>query len=106
MSSERQKAASRANGKLSHGPTSPEGKARSAMNARRHGFLSKIMVIEPEYKESFDTVVQEHLDRFPDLDGVELGMLEEMSVCHWRLRRIWTIEKVWMEQEIGRDTAD
>src|SRR5262245_4562902 len=105
MSSETNQTSPPTSGSPSPGPTA-EGQSRSATNARRHRFLSKCMVIEPEQEEYFDIVMQDHLDRFPELDGVELGMVEEMAVCHYRLRRIWAIEKVWMEVEIGRDDCD
>lgn len=42
MMSERRQAASRANGKLTKGPRTAEGKAESRKNARRHGLNSPI----------------------------------------------------------------
>lgn len=42
MTSERQRAANRANAKLSTGPRSPSGKARASRNARRHGLAAQV----------------------------------------------------------------
>ncbi len=106
MSSERRKAASRANGNLSRGPVTPEGKARSAMNALRHGLLSKTVVVGKENPDNFNLLVHEHRERFPNLDGVEFGMVEEMCAAYWRMRRIWGIEKEWLEQETAKDPEE
>ena len=79
MSSLRKQTSARANGGLSHGPKTAEGKARSAMNAVRHGLLARNVVVGAESEEHFKLLVDEHLHRFGDLDGVEFGMIEELA---------------------------
>ena len=100
---EKQKEASRQNGSQSHGPVTAEGKARSSMNAYRHGLLSKNIPVGAEPVANFAGLIDEHLDRFGDLDGVEFGMVEDMSACYWRMNRLRSIEMVWMNQAIAAD---
>jgi hypothetical protein len=97
MSSEKRIAASRANGALSRGPKTPEGKARSARNATRHGLLSKIVVLEDEPDEAFHRICREYAHRFGPLDAVEAGMVDEMVATLWRLRRAWAIENRYFD---------
>lgn len=101
MSSNRRRLSSQRNGRKSHGPVTPEGKARSAMNALRHGLLAKQVVVGNESPDGFRMLLDEHVERFGELDGVESGMLEEMAASYWRMRRAWAIEQRWMEQAIA-----
>ena len=48
MPTDKQKAASRANGARSRGPKTPEGKARSARNSLNHGLLARAILLEGE----------------------------------------------------------
>jgi len=97
MRSEKQIAASRANGARSRGPKTPEGKARSARNATRHGLLAHVIVLEEEPEEAFKQLCREYAARFGPLDAVENGMVEEMVASFWRMRRIWAIENRYLD---------
>ncbi len=92
MSSLRRIRSSRANGARSAGPKTPEGKRRSSQNALRHGLLARCAVLENESPEAFHNLLAEYLARFGPLDGVELGIVEEMVVSFWRTRRTWAME--------------
>jgi hypothetical protein len=105
MISDRRKKSSRANGALSRGPSSPEGKKRSSQNAFRHGLLADCVVIEGENRESFLALLQFHIDRFQPADGVEFGMMEEMASCKWRLHRAWVLEKSLFEKQLTSEPA-
>ena len=100
MSSLRRINASRANAALSRGPVTPKGKARSSANAIRYDLLAKCVVLENESSECFDDLVAQYIARFAPADGVELGMVEEMAVAHWRLRRARAIENRLMEKAL------
>ena len=107
--SDRRKAASRANGALSQGPLSPEGKRRSSRNALQHGFTAGCLLLDHESKENFEILMQNHIRRFRPEEGVELGLVEEMCAAYWRMHRIWAMEKTaineQMKQERGPDAC-
>ena len=87
MSSIRRILASKANGARSTGPVTAEGKRISSRNALTHGLLSRIVVLEDESDDTFQTLVSQHLDRLQPADGMELGMVGQMVLAHWRMRR-------------------
>ena len=98
MSSQRRIDASRANGARSHGPATPEGKQRSAMNAIRHGLLSQTVVLDGEDPEAFTTLLAAYVERFQPADRVELALVEDMAAANWRQHRSWAIEAEMMNQ--------
>lgn len=96
MISEKRILAARANGALSRGPKTPEGKARSR-NAVRSRRLTDGVVLGQESREAFHELFNFHVDCFSPLDDVELGMVEEMASAFWRIRRNWAIENYLLE---------
>jgi hypothetical protein len=105
MSSQRRIAASRANGKLSHGPKTPEGKSQSSRNALRHGLLARFAVLKCESTAEFRASLDQHLQRFGPLDNVETGIIEEMAFAYWRLRRAWAIEARLIDDGVDAQTS-
>jgi hypothetical protein len=96
MISQKRILAARANGALSRGPKTPEGKARSR-NAVRSRRLTDCTVVGNESREAFQDLFNFHVDRFTPLDDVEMGRIEEMASAYWRIRRNWAIENSLLE---------
>jgi hypothetical protein len=95
MSSDRRIAASQANGRLSHGPKTPEGKQRSSLNAMRHGLCAAIIVLPGENPQGFHDLMEQYVKRFcPD----EYTFIEEMAATYWRQRRGWCIETTLLKR--------
>jgi hypothetical protein len=92
MSSVRRINASLASGALSHGPVTPEGKVRSAVNATHHALLARAATLGTENKEAFQAVVDAFNLRFQPVDPVKESLVEEMAVATWRTRRCWAME--------------
>jgi hypothetical protein len=101
MRTEAQIQASRANGRRSQGPVTPEGKARSSQNAYRHGLLAHTMVLRTEDKEAFGQYLDQHLERWQPFDDVELNLVEEMVGAAWRGRRAAGMQTMVYDAEIA-----
>ena len=99
MSSIRRILASRANGALSRGPSTPQGKRLSSQNARTHGLLARDLLLDSESHHTFARLLRAHLDRFQPADQVEYGLIEEMVAAHWRMRRAWALETRMLQNQ-------
>jgi hypothetical protein len=99
--SEKQILASRANGALSRGPKTPEGKAKSSQNAIRHGMFAKCVILTIENAAAFQDLLEGYYDRFRPRDEVERGLVDEMVAASWRLRRAFTIEMNMLEKDMS-----
>ena len=70
MSSLRRTLSSRANGALSRGPVTPEGKQRSAMNALSHGLLARTTLMRGERADGLEGLLDQYVDRLAPVDAV------------------------------------
>ena len=105
MSSLRRIAASRANGKKSQGPVTPEGKIRSAASATRHGLASPDRAAHgiclrnenpAEFKLLYESLVAEHAPA----TATEHLLVHEMTAARWRLNRALAIESALLDNQM------
>ena len=106
MSSDKRIEASRANGKKSRGPVTPEGKRISSRNAERHGLLSKSIVMEGEDAERFNAKLARFISEHLPQTESELVLVETMAVAKWRQERIWDMETARVSEEIRTQAAN
>jgi hypothetical protein len=83
----------RRNGALSRGPVTPNGKARSARNATRHGLCAKILVVgDAEDAAEFAALRGALLARHLPRDEAEAHWVEELAFAARRQRRLRALE--------------
>ena len=87
-------AANRANARKSTGPRTKRGKSRVRMNALRHGFFARGLLLTEEDRGEFDQLRRSILKTFSPSDPVELMLCERIVSASWRLRRLQMIENV------------
>ncbi len=91
--SEKQRAASRRNGARSRGPKTADGKARSALNAFKHGHYAKLTcVTRGEDSGAFRAYLASAVRRFAPVDDLENHLVESIAAIDWRLTRLAAIE--------------
>jgi hypothetical protein len=100
MRTDAQIAASRANGSLSRGPKTDEGRRKIAFNALRHGLTAKTVVLSNESQEAFQEMFDCLIARYEPYDELEFGFVEEIAACRWRLRRVWGMETAMFDHEM------
>jgi len=83
---------SRANGALSRGPTTPEGKLRSTGNRCTHGLYSSRIVLKNESQEEYDAFLQKYIDSMHPQDSLELIATRQMAAASWCIRRLQATE--------------
>jgi hypothetical protein len=92
--------ANAANARLSTGPRTPEGKARSAANSRKHGLTARDLVIGTEDCEEFDDVLANLQFDVAPQGAIQQILFDELVAAAWNLRRIRR-----METELCADAA-
>jgi hypothetical protein len=77
-----------ANAQHSTGPKTPEGKARSAPNALRHGAFAQSTLLPADDPKTFETFRLDFLKTFSPQTTPELFLAERLISLAWRLKRI------------------
>lgn len=85
-------AANRRNALRSTGPKTPGGKRAVRMNALKHGLLAKLVVIEDgDGKEdvgAYHELLQSLVHDLEPVGALEELLVQEITNCYWRLRRV------------------
>ena len=85
--------ASRRNGARSRGPSTPEGKARSARNALKHGLRAQKYVVLPEEDAAeFRAHAAALIAEVAPVGALESVLAQRVAVAAWRLARADRIE--------------
>ena len=96
----------RANSRLSTGPRTPEGKARSSRNSFKHGLYSKQLIIDGEDPAEFDELRATLRAEHRPANTTEEILVDELAQHFWRMRRFralearaWSLENLdtWLE---------
>src|SRR6266404_9389999 len=92
----------RTNGQKSHGPATPEGRARSSRNSTTHGLTAKSIVLPGESNEEYQLLFDAYIEQFDPQGVVEMELVETMTAARWRLRRLNQIETNLLSTELVR----
>jgi hypothetical protein len=76
---------SRKNGSKSRGPCSPQGRARSRMNALKHGMSARLAVLPGEDEAEFRQRVEGFIDALQPCDAVEVALTEQAALASWKI---------------------
>ena len=87
-----QAAANQANAQHSTGPRTPAGKARSAMNALRHGLTALSPVLPSEDLDAYNRHVQEFVNDYQPTTATERQLTRELADTAWRINRLPALE--------------
>ena len=96
MPTEAQINANRLNAQKSTGPTSPEGKARSALNALKTGIDAWSHIIPGEDPAELEALTEQFLLHYQPADPVQLSLVDTLISTEWIQRRLRRIEaQLW-----------
>jgi hypothetical protein len=96
MASDKQIEANRLNAQKSTGPTSPEGKAHSSMNALKSGIDAKSLIIRGENPEALQTLAVTYFDRWTPTTPEQRLLVDSLIINEWLLRRYLKVEtQLW-----------
>lgn len=76
----------------SGGPVTPEGKARSARNAVKHGLRASAVVIPGESAEEWNEHRDGVLATLAPTNALEESLVERIAEITWRMRRVASTE--------------
>jgi len=98
MRTKKQIAASRENGRRSHGAATPEGKARIVNANLESGIFAETQVLIWEHQDELQELRDEYYARHPPASPEARCLLDQIIMCEWHLRRFgWVEDSLWDE---------
>ena len=102
MRTKKQIAASRENGRRSHGATTPEGKARIVAANIKSGVFAESQVVAWEDKDALQALKDEYYALHPPASPEARCLLDQIILCEWHLRRFtWVEDALWDSSFFG-----
>ena len=92
MSTQAQRAANQANSQLSTGPTSPEGKAKSSLNAVKTGLTGRTVLLPTDDAAAYEQHIQRFAAQWKPVTEAEKSLVQSIADTEWRLQRIPSLE--------------
>jgi len=92
MASDRQIKANQENARLSTGPKTPDGRARSSLNAVRHGLLARDTVLPEEDRAAYLELLAALQAEYQPVGPTQTFLVEQLASAQWRLQRLLRIE--------------
>jgi hypothetical protein len=112
MATAKQIQANRLNAQRSTGPRTPEGKARSSMNALRHGLTAETIVLVSEEEPDYHDLRGALLTSYAPANAHEMMLVDNIAAGYWRTIRarkfekaIFDIETANLKRKLGLKTA-
>src|SRR4051794_24522683 len=96
----------RINGAKSRGPKTPEGRAKSSMNAVSHGITAKTMILQNENPEEFQKMLKGYSEDLQPATQTEMEQVSKLVAARWRLRRIWRYEDAMLDIEMDAQSPE
>lgn len=87
MTSRKQFEANQRNAKRSTGPRTPDGRAITSRNSLRHGLTADKIMLPDEAADDLENYRSALLDGYAPVGEIETGLVEQIVVYGWRLRR-------------------
>jgi hypothetical protein len=96
------RAAARANGAKSQGPVTPEGKAKSSLNAISHGLTASTLVLTTESKEKYEAVLASYREEYDPQGPTENALVEQLTAAEWLQSRTASMITALMDTTMDR----
>ena len=104
--SEAHSAAARENGQKSHGPVSPEGKAKSRFNAVKCNLTGNHVLVRAEEAPRYHKDISDYQSQFQPVGPEECALVQSIADLRWRLNKIPGLEQVVLTMEGAKLIAE
>jgi hypothetical protein len=104
--SEAHSAAARENGQKSHGPVSPEGKAKSRFNAVKCNLTGNHVLVSAEDAPRYHKHISDYQSQFKPVGPEECALVQSIADLRWRLNKIPGLEQVVLTIEGAKIIAE